>query len=144
MERYLGLDLGTQTLGVADSDELGIVHPLKTLTFHNRQFIEIIDELNDICLERNIKTIVIGLPINMNDRSGEKVKYVHNFVMKVNQKYPDLKFEYENERLTTVQAYEEVNEMKFKDKLERKLYVDQVSACIILETYLNGGNGYGK
>ncbi|MCD8209688.1 MAG: Holliday junction resolvase RuvX [Coprobacillus sp.] len=144
MEKYLGLDLGTQTLGLADSDDLGIVHPLKTLTFHHRQFIEIIDELYDICQEKRIKTLVIGLPLNMNDRSGEKVKYVHNFVMKVNQKYPDLKFEYEDERLTTIQAYEEVNEMKFKDKLERKLYVDQVSACIILETYLKGGNGYGK
>ncbi len=142
--KYFGLDLGTQSLGIADTDELGIVHPLKTLTFHSRQFIEIIDEFKALCDEHGVNEIVIGLPINMNGEEGEKVKYIHNFVMKVNEKYPELHFDYEDERLTTVSAIEEVNEMKFKDKYEKKLYIDQVSACIILETYLNGGKEHGK
>ncbi len=134
--RYLGLDLGERTLGVAYCDSVGITHPLKTLEFHTHQYIEVLDELVNIVKDYQIDEIVVGNPISMDNSKGEKVHYVETFVTKIKDTLPDICVHLEDERLTTVEAYELISEMKFKDKEEKKLYSDAVAAKVILDSYL--------
>ncbi|MCD8204142.1 MAG: Holliday junction resolvase RuvX [Coprobacillus sp.] len=134
--KYLGLDLGEKTLGVALSDSIGITHPYKTLEFHSKQYIETLKELSKIISEYEIDEIVVGLPTNMDNTEGEKVHYVKTFVSKLEDTYPSKPIHLEDERLTTMEAYELMSEMKFKRKEERKLYSDALSAKLILDSYL--------
>ncbi len=134
--RYLGLDLGDITLGVAYSDNLGIIHPLKTLTFHRRRFEEVIDSLYTLYKEYEVDEMVIGLPLNMDNSEGERVKYINDFISFFSKKYPDIIIHTVDERLTTFEANEMISSMHFKDKKEKKEYSDQVAACRILSNYL--------
>ncbi len=134
--KYLGLDLGERTLGVALSDSLGITHPYKTLEFHPHQYIEVLAELSKIISEYEIDEIVVGKPLNMDNTIGSKVHYVETFVAKLKDTYPDKPIHLEDERLTTMEAYDLMSEMKFKSKEEKKFYSDALAAKLILDSYL--------
>ncbi len=136
--RYFGLDLGDITLGIAYADNLGIVHPLKTLTFHKRRYEEIMDSLYTLYKEYNVDELVVGLPINMDNTEGERVKYVSNFISMINKRYPEIVVHTVDERLTTFEAYQiiEKGDMHFKTEKEKKEYSDRLAACQILSNYL--------
>ncbi|MCD8204403.1 MAG: Holliday junction resolvase RuvX [Coprobacillus sp.] len=134
--KYLGLDLGEKTLGVAYADPLGITHPLKTLEFHTHQYSEVISDLVKLVNEYEIDEIVVGNPISMDNSLGDKVHYTETFVTKIKDTFPSKCVHLEDERLSTVEAYELISEMKFKDKREKKLYSDAVAAKVILDSYL--------
>ena len=69
--RYLGLDLGTKTLGISVSDKTNtIASPLKTIRFKENDFESVIPELKSIVLEKGITDFVLGLPKNMNNSLG--------------------------------------------------------------------------
>ncbi|MCD8195061.1 MAG: Holliday junction resolvase RuvX [Coprobacillus sp.] len=136
--RYFGLDLGDITLGVAYADNLGIVHPLKTLTFHKKRYEEIMDSLYTLYSEYQVDELVVGLPLNMDNTKGDRVKYVSNFISMLNKRYPEIVIHSEDERLTTFEAYQMIDEgdMHFKSEKEKKEYSDQLAACQILSSYL--------
>ena len=67
--RYLGLDLGTKTLGLAITDKLGIISsPYKALRYNNID--ELINELLIIINEEEVDELVLGLPKNMDNSMG--------------------------------------------------------------------------
>ena len=69
--RYLGLDLGTKTLGISMSDKTGIIASnFKTLRFDEKDYDSTIEPLKEIVNEYDIKCIVLGLPKNMNNSIG--------------------------------------------------------------------------
>ena len=69
--RYIGLDLGTKTCGVAISDKLGIIASFyKTIFFKEEDYESLINPINEIIKEYNIEKIVLGLPKNMNNTIG--------------------------------------------------------------------------
>ena len=133
--RYLGLDLGTKTLGIAISDKTNtIANPLKTLRFTTDNTDEIIDDVVDIINKYNITNVVLGLPKNMNNSLGFASQRSIDF-QKILEKYTDVKIELLDERLTTVEA-ENILISADVSRTKRKKVIDALAATIILETYL--------
>lgn len=131
--KYLGLDLGTKTLGLALSDKLGIIaSPYKVLKFNNQE--DIIDDLIQIIDEEKIDEIVLGLPKNMNNSLGDAANRSLAFEQ-ILKKYINLPIHLVDERLSTKEA-ENYLISTDTSRFKRKKIIDAYAASIILETYL--------
>ena len=138
--RYLGLDLGTKTLGVAVSDLTGTIATSLTILRHDNNHEYLIEELKKIISEKNVETIVLGLPKNMNNTIGERGEMVLSFKEKL-EKSLDLPIILEDERLTTRVA-ENILITADVSRKKRKKVIDKMAANIILQSYLDRrGNG---
>ena len=138
--RYIGLDLGTKTLGVSISDETKtIASPLKTLRFSENNNDEILNELEEIVKEFNVEKIVLGLPKNMNNTIGERALVTMEFQKKIINLL-NIPVVLQDERLSTVSAHNYLLEANVSRK-KRKGVVDKMAANIILQTYLDKEKG---
>ena len=136
MERYIGLDVGDRTIGIAISDPfLLTAQPL--MTIKRKSKIEDIEIINDIIKEKEVSKIIVGLPKNMNNTIGPQAKKVKTFVKEL-RKHTDLDIEYVDERLTTISATRVLIEQNVSRK-KRKDVIDSVAATYILQTYLDMG-----
>ncbi len=134
--RYLGLDLGTKTLGVALSDKLNLIaSSLDVLRFDNEDYNSLLEKVKLIKEQYEITTIVLGLPKNMNNSLGSRALVTMDF-KKMLEDYLDIEVILEDERLTTVQAHSYMIENNYS-RAHKKKKVDSVAACIILQTYLD-------
>ena len=132
MNRILGLDVGTKRIGVAQSDALGITaQPVKAISRVPED--KAIEEIKKLCNESSIKTIVIGLPKNMDNSIGAQAQDCMEFSEKLK---PDFQIIFEDERLTSKQA-EYILQQTGKKYTKNKELVDIKSACIILQQYLD-------
>lgn len=138
--RYLGLDLGTRTLGLALSDVTGtIASPLKTIRFEEGNYDSLLPQLKDLVTEYQVEKLVLGLPKNMNNSIGERAETTLAFQKKL-EEYLGKKVVMQDERLSTVEA---TNYMLAADisRKKRKKKVDGLAANIILQTYLDKEKG---
>lgn len=132
--RYLGLDLGTTTLGVAISDKTNtLATPLELIKFARENYEEALDKLLKIVSEYNIKEVVLGLPKNMDNSLGFASNRSLNFKSMLEDK--GLVVHLEDERLTTVEAIGILKNNNVK-KINKSAKTDIVSAVLILESYL--------
>jgi len=134
--RYIGLDLGTKTLGIAISDRLGMIASFyKTLEFKDEDYNSLIDPLKNIINEEKIESIVLGLPKNMNNSIGFAGERSLNFKKLLEENF-DIPVNLEDERLSSVEAN---NIMISSDvsRKKRKKKVDALAATIILQRYLD-------
>ena len=138
--RYLGLDLGTKTLGISLSDStFTIASTLKTINFLENDYDSLITELGDIIREYNVCKIVLGYPKNMNNTIGERCETTLKFKEKLEEVF-NIEVVLQDERLTTVQATNYMLEADMSRK-KRKKKVDALAANIILQTYLDKEKG---
>ena len=138
--RYLGLDLGTKTLGVAVSDLTGTIATSLTILRHDNNHDYLIEELKKIIKEKDVETIVLGLPKNMNNTIGERGEMVLSFKEKLENSI-SLPVILEDERLTTRVA-ENILITADVSRKKRKKVIDKMAANIILQSYLDRrGNG---
>lgn len=138
--RYLGLDLGTRTLGISISDTtLTIASTLKTIRFNESDYDSLIPELKCIISEYNIQKIILGFPKNMNNSIGERCQTTIEFQKKLIDNF-NLEVIMQDERLTTVEATNYMLEADISRK-KRKKKVDSLAANIILQTYLDKEKG---
>ena len=135
--RALGIDYGDARVGIAITDALGITaQGLETINRNGsdkvvlRRLDEILDEYKDI------DTLVIGMPLNMDGSKGFRSEITESFIHKLKCKYNKFKIETIDERLTTVAAHKTMNLLSVK-KDNKKQIVDTISAVYILETYIN-------
>ena len=135
MEKYIGLDLGTITLGVATSDTLGFVHGLETFRFPKEAYSQARKYVHDLVAKTGIKNIVIGLPINMDGTQGFRAQSSIRFKDDLLKEDESLKIELVDERLTSISAHRTLSEMNISSK-DHKKTVDRVAACEILDFYL--------
>lgn len=128
---YLGLDLGTKTLGLAISKGQ-IATSLKTITYDDKN--TLLEQLDKIIQEYKIEVIVLGLPKNMNNTLGPRALETLEFKEKLeNLNY---KVILQDERLSTVLAHNYMIEADLSRK-KRKEKVDTLAATIILQTFLD-------
>lgn len=134
--RYLGLDLGTKTLGIAISDKSNLIaSSLEVLRFLNEDYDSLLEKVKLIVLKYQITTIVLGLPKNMNNTLGKRAEDTIKFKEKLSS-YLNIEVVLEDERLSTVLANTYMYENNYKKK-QKKKQVDSVAACVILQTYLD-------
>ena len=133
--RILALDVGDRRIGLAVSDPLGtIAQPLMTLETKE----DVIDRIVQIIKEKEVVEIVVGLPINMDGSSGERVEKVREFVDRLKEK-TGTPLVYVDERLTTSEAERIMIDADVKRR-KRKKAVDGIAAAIILEKRLRCTN----
>ena len=134
--RIIGIDYGDARTGIAMTDALKITaQGLETI--HNEgSDKKILKRLDEIIMQYEVDTIVIGRPINMNGTPSERTEKTESFIHKLKCKYNKLKIEIIDERLTTVAAHKTMNFLDI-NKNKKKNIVDTISAVYILETYLN-------
>lgn len=133
--RYLGLDLGTKSLGIAVSDKTRtIASMLKVLHFKSEDYATAINEVKQIVENYDIKKIALGLPKNMNNSEGFASIRSLNF-KKMLEDNIDIPIVLIDERLTTMEAENILLDANMS-RSKRKKVIDGVSAQIILETLL--------
>jgi len=134
--RYLGLDLGSKTLGVALSDTTNtIASSLKTIFFKEDDYNSLIEPIRELVNEYNISKIVLGLPKNMNNTLGPRAEISYSF-KKLLEDNLNIEVILEDERLTTVIS----NNIMIKadiSRKKRKKKVDSIAASLILQSYLD-------
>ena len=134
--KYLGLDLGTRTLGVAISDLTHtIANTYKTIRYEEENYDYLIEELKKIIEIENVNIIVLGLPKNMNNTLGESAVRCLNFKEMIEKKL-NIEVVMQDERLTTVEATNYMIEANISRK-KRKQKIDSLAANIILQSYLD-------
>ena len=134
--RYLGIDLGSKTVGLAMSDTtLTIASTYKTIFFKDEDYNSTINEIKDIIKEYNITKIILGLPKNMNNTLGERAEITLKY-KELLEKSTDLPVIMFDERLTSVISNSILIEADMSRK-KRKKKVDSIAAQIILQDYLN-------
>lgn len=133
--RYLGLDLGSKTLGMALSDASGLIASPHQVIRHNENYEQLLSEVKRVVEEKNVQEIVLGLPKNMNNTIGEK----GNLSLLFKSQLEDLlkiPVHLQDERLTTVEAQNILLKQDASRK-KRKQVIDEVAATIILQSYLD-------
>lgn len=142
--RYLGLDLGSKTLGISISDTTNTIASVyTTLRFSEDNNLDTLDELKKIIEENNITTLVLGLPKNMNNTLGPRALITLEYKDKLEQEL-NIEVILYDERLTSVISNNVLIDADISRK-KRKKKVDGMAAVIILQGYLDRRNNeYGK
>ena len=134
--RYLGLDLGSKTLGIAISDRTNTIASIyKTIFFKEDDYNSLIPELINIVKEEDISVIVLGFPKNMDNTIGTRAEITLEFKKKLEDSI-GIKVELMDERLTSVIAN---NVLIGADvsRRKRKKKVDGMAALLILQSYID-------
>ena len=129
---YIGIDFGDNLIGIAKCD--GHIATIVT-TIEVTGIKDAVKKTADIIKEHNAKTVVIGIPKNMDSTEGYRSKRTREFG-KLLEEETGITPVYFDERLTTSQAYVYMNETDFRSK-NRTGVIDALSAKIILQDYLD-------
>ena len=135
--RIMGLDVGSKTVGVAISDPLGF-------TAQSVEIIKIDEEAGEFGFERlgelvkqyKVDKFVVGLPKNMNNTEGPRVEASKAYGDQIKELF-NIPVDYQDERLTTVQAERMLVEQADVSRGKRKKVIDKLAAQLILQNYLD-------
>jgi putative Holliday junction resolvase len=134
--RVMGLDVGTKTVGVAISDELGwTAQGLTTIKINEEEKEYGFNEIGKIIKEYNVGKIVVGLPKNMNGTIGPRGEACQFYARELERLY-DLPVVLWDERLSTMAAERVLLDADVSRK-KRKKVIDKMAAVIILQGFLN-------
>lgn len=138
--RIIAIDYGRKRSGVAVTDVLQLIaNGLATVPTH-----QLLQFIMDYAQKEPVERILVGLPMQMNNEPSENMKYIEPFVRSLRKQLPDIPVEYVDERFTSVLAHQAMREGGLKKKARQdKALVDEISATIILQSYLeNKGRSF--
>ncbi|MFM8296008.1 MAG: Holliday junction resolvase RuvX [Microcystaceae cyanobacterium] len=130
----LGLDVGRKRIGVAGCDRLGLLATGLT-TIHRTSFQQDVEQIQEIIQTRDITILVVGLPYQMDGQIGFQAKQVQKFSQRLSQ-ILHLPIDYVDERLTSVEAEQQLKAQKRFSSYNKGL-IDQQAAQIILQQWLD-------
>ena len=133
MGRVLALDYGTKRTGIAVTDELQIIASGLTTV----PTAALMPFLKKYITEENVELVLLGEPKQMdNTASGSEVN-IQEFLKKFSEIFPEMKLERVDERFTSKMAFQSMIDSGLKKKQrQNKALVDEISATIILQSYL--------
>ena len=135
MARTLGIDHGTKRMGIAVSDELGMIaQPLEYIPAHPIE--DFFKALEVLIKEREVNLIIVGMPRNMNGTYGPAAEKVRFFVASLKEYFPEMPIRTWDERLSSSQANRILIEADVR-RDKRKEKVDKMAAAIFLQSYLD-------
>jgi len=134
MQRFMGLDVGTKTIGIALSDPLFMIASAhKTIKRTNVN--DDIKALIDTIKEYDVSKIIVGMPYNMNKSVGPQAQRVMSFIDLL-KKEVENEIIYVDERMTTLMADRVLIESNVRRE-NRKEHIDKIAATYILQSYLD-------
>ena len=133
MTRLLALDYGTKRVGIAVTDELQLIASgLCTIRTH-----DCMDFLIEYLSKESVSTIVMGMPKNLRNQNTDASPYVIGFAKQIRKQFPEMKVELIDERFTSKIAFQSMIDGGLKKKARQdKVLVDEVSATLILQSYM--------
>jgi putative Holliday junction resolvase len=132
--KALGIDYGEARVGVACSDDLGMLaHPVETIEVRR---IDPVNRIMEIAAERGAGIVVIGMPYRLDGSRGTAAVKVEKFMARVARALPNLRVISYDERLTTVTAQGKLHDAGRTVKDSRSV-IDQAAAMEILQSYLD-------
>ena len=147
MSRILAIDYGRKRTGIAVTDPMQIIaNGLTTVSTHGLMDLNglttvsthgLMDFLLDYVKRERVERIIVGHPKQMNNEDSENMKYIVPFLNRLKKVLPDIPVEMVDERFTSVLAHQAMlaGGLKKKDR-QNKALVDEISATIILQSYL--------
>lgn len=135
MKRYMSLDIGDATIGVAVSDLLGLTAQ-GVETIRRRDLSDDLNRLGVLIQEYEADALVAGLPKHMNGQEGERCALVRAFMADAAERFPMMEIHYWDERLSTVAASRALLEGDVSRKKRRKV-IDKMAAVYILQGFLD-------
>ncbi|WP_438988632.1 Holliday junction resolvase RuvX [Polaribacter sp.] len=133
MSRILAIDFGKKRTGIAVTDELQIIASGLTTVDTTK----LIAFLKDYISKENVELFLVGLPKQMNNTDSESEILITPFLEKLTQQIPDIPVKRIDERFTSKMAFQTMIDSGMKKKQRRnKAMVDEISATIILQSYL--------
>jgi putative holliday junction resolvase len=134
--RALGIDYGDARIGLAISDDLGMMaHPLEPVDVAEVESAE--TRIAEIAREKRVDKIVMGLPLRMDGSEGTAVEKVKAFIERLRSRIDQrIEIIFIDERLSTVEAQRSLREAGRTVRNSRSI-IDQAAACIILQDYLD-------
>lgn len=133
MARILALDFGTKRTGVAVTDELQIIASGLTTV----PTADLMSFLERYFSEENVELILLGEPKQMDNTASESEVNIAEFIKKFSEKFPEKKVVRIDERFTSKMAFQTMIDSGLKKKQRKnKALVDEISATIILQSYL--------
>ena len=133
MGRIVAIDYGQKRTGIAATDNLQLIaNGITTVSSA-----DVPAFLKEYTQKEKVDTFVVGLPKNTNSTPSESMKYIAPFVSKLRRQFPDIEVVFFDERFTSVLAHRAMLDGGLKKKArQNKALVDQISATIILQDYL--------
>ena len=133
MSRIMAIDYGRKRTGVAVTDPLQLIaNGLATVPSG-----ELVKFIQSYMAKEPVELIVVGQPKQMNNEPSENMRYVQAFVTHLKRTLPQIPIEYYDERFTSVMAHQAMLDGGLrKKKRQEKALVDEISAVIILQAYL--------
>lgn len=142
--RILGLDVGSRTVGVAVSDPMGWTAQGVEIIRINEDEAEFgLERLGEIIKAKQVKGVVLGLPKNMNNSEGPRAEAARRYAEMVEETF-GLPTDFQDERLTTVQAERMLIEEADISRKKRKQVIDKIAAEFILQNYLDANGKLAK
>ena len=133
--KVIALDLGTKRIGIAKSDELGLMaHALPMIEYKSEDYF--LNELKKLLGEIQPEVVLIGYPKTLEDKVGIAAQKTEEKVKRLRSQFPDTNFELIDERLTTKEAEMYLRESG-KSRAKRKQRVDSLASQILLQNYLD-------
>lgn len=130
----LGIDHGDARIGVAATDEFGILpHPLETI---DRSRTDAIERIAELASTRKIQTLVLGLPLRMDGSEGDSAAKVRKFARQLEARLPNIPLTLVDETLTTSSAAEKLRAAG-KNAKRQKAIIDQAAAVEILNQWMD-------
>ena len=134
MGRLLALDYGTKRTGIAVTDELQIIASGLT-TVDTSQLIIF---LKDYISEEKVERIIVGLPKQMDNTDSESEVYIQKFLISLKKEIPNIPVDRVDERFTSKMAFQTMIDGGLSKKQRRnKALVDEISATLILQSYMS-------
>ena len=135
MKRYMSLDIGDRTIGIAVSDLLGLTAQ-GVETIRRKSLEADLKRLSELITENEVEALVSGLPRNMDGTQGERCEIVHEFMAEVAKIHPELEIHFWDERLSTVAAARSLIAADVSRR-KRKKVIDKMAAVFILQGWLD-------
>lgn len=133
--RFMGLDVGSQTIGVSVSDPFGwTAQGVETIRHTTRE--KDFARLRELTKSYGVEKFILGLPLNMNGSRGMRAERTEEFAKELAEAFPDIEQAFWDERLTTVMAQKELIAADVSRK-KRKQVIDKMAAVVILQGYLD-------
>jgi putative Holliday junction resolvase len=139
MARVIALDYGSKRVGIAVTDELQIIASGLT-TVHSSEIIAFLDEYFS---KNEVEIIVVGEAKDLKNNPAESAKVIEPFVKHLSRKFKDKKIARVDERFTSKIAFQTMIDSGLKKKArQNKALVDEISATIILQSYMEQKNRF--